>query len=193
MALIVGACDLRADLGTFHASHAAVVIRRAPRHCVAVLPFLDIIMRAIDEAIDRFKNARAASTRVRATLQSIALHRWWNEAPIFGHGVVERGPHLVEYMSIGSHHTWNGLLYVKGAAGYASLAIPFAWSFVELIAKAQADRAARAALGVLIVLFIYSFAENLESLIYLYWPGMVLIGIAMKRRFMTPFNRYLAG
>ena len=45
---------------------------------------------------------------------------------IWGHGTVERGPHIVEYMPIGSHHTWNGLLFVKGMVGYAGLAVPMA-------------------------------------------------------------------
>ena len=159
--------------------------------CVTALPMLEVIAQLIRAAEDRFKNARASSSRVRATLQSIALHRWWNEAPIWGHGTVERGPHLVEFMPIGSHHTWNALLYVKGIVGFTALAVPFAWSFVELTAKAQTDRVARAALGVMLVLFIYTFAENLEVLIYLYWPGMVIVGIAMKRRFVQPFHAFL--
>ena len=159
--------------------------------CVALLPFADIIIQAVDAAMERFKNARASSSRVRSTLQSIALHRWRSEAPIFGHGTVERGPHLVEFMPIGSHHTWNGLLYVKGIVGWLSLAIPMALTFIELIAKAQTDRVSRAALGIMLVLFTYTFAENLESLIYLYWPGMVIVGIAMRRRFVRPFHGFM--
>lgn len=159
--------------------------------CIAMLPFADTIIQAIEAAMDRFKNARASSSRVRSTLQSIAQHRWRNEAPIFGHGTVERGPHLVEYMPIGSHHTWNGLLYVKGIVGWMSLAVPMAFTFIELIAKSQTDRVARAALGIMLVLFIYTFAENLESLIYLYWPGMIIVGIAMRRRFVRPFHGML--
>ena len=157
----------------------------------AILPFVDTLIRLIEDAMTRFKNARASSSRVRATLQSIALHRWWNEAPIWGHGIVEKGPHLVEYMPIGSHHTWNGLLYVKGIVGFAALAVPLAWSFAEMVAKSQMDRVARAALGVLIVLILYSFGENLEILAYLFWPGVVVIGIATRRRLVSPFHRFL--
>ena len=87
---------------------------------------------------------------MRAALASIAYHRWVTEAPVFGHGIVERGPHLVQYMPIGSHHTWHGLLFVKGAVGFLGLAIPLAWSIVELALKAQADRVARAGLGVML-------------------------------------------
>jgi hypothetical protein len=159
--------------------------------CMSMLPFIDPLIRMIDEAQERFKNARASSSRVRATLQSIARHRWWNEAPIWGHGTVERGPHLVEYMPIGSHHTWNGLLFVKGAVGFTALAIPMAWTVCEMLVKAQSDRVARAGLGVVLIVLLYSFAENLETLIYLYWPGMVIIGIAMKRRFVQPFHTFM--
>ena len=63
-----------------------------------------------------------------------------------------------------------------------ALAGPLAWTFVEVLIKAQRDRAAQAALGVVLVLFINSFGENIEILAYLIWPGLLLLGIAMKRR-----------
>jgi hypothetical protein len=140
------------------------------------------IQATLDRAVTTFNSARADSSRVRATLQRIAIHRWANEAPIFGHGTVERGSHLVEFMPIGSHHTWNGLLFVKGAVGFAALAVPLAWTGLEMFAKAQRDPVARAALGVVLVIFINSFGENLEILAYLAWPGLLLLGIAAKRR-----------
>jgi hypothetical protein len=140
------------------------------------------IVRLIEQATTTFNSARADSSRVRSTLQRIAYDRWGKEAPIFGHGAVERGPHLVEFMPIGSHHTWCGLLFVKGAVGFAALAIPMAWTFIEMMIKAQKDRVARAALGITLVLFVNSFGENLEILAYLTWPGLLLIGIAMNRR-----------
>ncbi len=152
--------------------------------CIGVVSIfmLTSLTNIIDTAVANFNNARADSSRVRATLQRIAIHRWQNEAPIFGHGAVERGSHLVEFMPIGSHHTWNGLLFVKGGVGYAALAIPMLWTFFEMLLKAQRDPIARAALGVVIVLFINSNGENLEILCYLVWPGLLLIGIAMNRR-----------
>jgi len=149
------------------------------------------LMLAYQDLQDRFDNARIASTRVRAYLRSIALHRWESEAPVFGHGVVERGPHLVEYMPIGSHHTWFGLLFVKGAVGLVALAFPLAWSMGETILKAQADRVGRAAFGVVVVLTFYTFGENLEILSYLFWPGLVVMGISMRRRAFNPMRRAL--
>jgi hypothetical protein len=140
---------------------------------------------------DAFTAARAASSRVRATLASIAYHRWMTEAPWFGHGIVERGPLLVQYMAIGSHHTWHGLLFVKGAVGFVALAVPLAWSFVELSLKAQADRVARAALGVVIGFIVFSFGDNLEIVAYLVWPGLIVIGIAHGRRLRSPYVAYL--
>ena len=66
--------------------------------------------------------------------------------------------------------------------GALGLAVPLGWSFVEMLIKAQRDPIARVALGVVIVLFINSFAENIEILVYLTWPALLLLGIAFNRR-----------
>ena len=159
---------------------------------ISAIAFAEISF-AIENLTIAFNNARADSSRVRATLQRMAQHRWETEAPLFGHGAVERGPHLVEFMPIGSHHTWNGLLFVKGAVGFAALAIPFAWCVAELVAKAQRDRVARMALGIMLVMLLHSFGENLEILAYIAWPALLLIGIAMQRRLVHPAARLLGG
>jgi hypothetical protein len=144
------------------------------------------ITDVIDDAMQAFINTRADSSRVRSALARIAYYRWETEAPLFGHGVVERGSHLVEFMPIGSHHTWHGLLFVKGAVGFMALVLPLAWSFFELLAKAQRDAVARAAFGMVLVFIFNSFGENLEILAYLAWPGLLVIGIALKRRLLVP-------
>lgn len=154
----------------------------------AFLPFADQAIELFQDMQAQLEAQRADSTRVRRWLQSIAYHRWLTEAPIFGHGVVERGPHLVAFMPIGTHHSWYGLLFVKGAVGFIGLALPMAWSFVEMVAKAQADRVARAALAMLLVLFLYSFGENMETLIYLFWPAMLVVGIASRHRWRNPLQ-----
>ena len=151
------------------------------------------ILYVVDLLTQRFNSARADSTRVRAYLRSIALHRWQTEAPLVGHGIVERGPKIVEYMPIGSHHTWYGLLYVKGIVGLLALAVPMAWTWIEMIAKSQADRVARAGLAIIIVISFYTFGENLEILAYLFWPGLVVVGVAMQRPFRNPLRRPLQG
>ncbi len=157
----------------------------------ALVLMSDEVVMAYQDLNEAFTAARAASSRVRATLASIAYHRWITEAPVFGHGIVERGPKLVHYMAIGSHHTWHGLLFVKGAVGFVALAVPLAWSFVELSLKAQADRVARAALGVVIAVIVFSFGDNLEIVAYLVWPGLVVVGIAHGRALRNPYVAYL--
>lgn len=139
------------------------------------------LLVAAEDVVERFRSARADSTRVRETLARIARYRWETEAPVWGHGVVERGPHLVEYMPIGSHHSWYGLLFVKGMVGFAALAVPMAWSFVELLIKAQRGGIARTGLGLLLIFFLYTFGENLEILSYLLWPGLFVMGMAFSQ------------
>ena len=135
-----------------------------------------------------FRAARVDSSRVREALGRIAVDRWQADAPIWGHGIVERGPHLVQYMPIGSHHSWYGLLFVKGIVGFFALAIPLLYSFIEMIFKSQTNETAKVGLGVVIIVFLYTFGENLEILAYLFWPGMVLLGIAHKQPYVSPIE-----
>lgn len=151
----------------------------APAAIFAGLLAPTIIARAT-ELMDSFDRARAGSTRVREILGRIAVERWQNEAPWFGHGIVENGPHLVEYMPIGSHHSWYGLLFVKGALGFAALAIPMLYSFFVLLGAAWRHATGRVGLSMLLLLFVYSFGENLEIMSYLIWPALILIGAAVR-------------
>lgn len=144
------------------------------------------------DAESQFKAARAASSRVRETLGNIAVQRWSSEAPVWGHGIVEKGPHLVEYMPIGSHHSWYGLLFVKGLVGFMALAIPLGWSFGEMLLKAQTDATAKVGLSMVLILFLYTFGENLEILSYLFWPAMLVLGIAHKQPLLNPFEETAA-
>ncbi len=141
------------------------------------------LMAFVEQMVDAFTQARVDSSRVRAALARIAVDRWAREAPIWGHGVVERGPHMVEYMPIGSHHSWYGLLFVKGAVGFISLAIPMLASFLALwsnaINPAPRNGAARTGVSVILILFLYTFGENLEILPYLIWPGLIFIGLGV--------------
>jgi hypothetical protein len=138
------------------------------------------ISEMVDKAVEGFKGARADSSRVRSALGRIAVERWRNEAPWFGHGIVERGPHMVEYMPIGSHHSWYGLLFVKGIAGVACLAAPILVSTVAMARRAMRSADARTGFAMVLVLIFYSFGENLEVLGYLVWPGLLLIGIGCR-------------
>ena len=144
-------------------------------------PLAQPILDWLDSTLNSVKSMRADSTRVRELLGDIAIERWWNEAPIWGHGIVERGPHVVEYMPIGSHHTWYGLLFVKGAVGAVALAIPLAWSLIEFALLAVTrSKAGRIAFGMVLLMAFYSIGENLEILAYLIWPGLLVMGIAAR-------------
>ena len=148
---------------------------------LALTPFIQLALYTLDNVLSSVKSMRADSTRVREVLGEIAIERWWTEAPLWGHGVVERGPHLVEYMPIGSHHTWYGLLFVKGAVGAIALMVPLAWSLVEFsVLTVIRSRAGQVALAMTILMVFYSIGENLEILAYLMWPGLLVMGIAMR-------------
>lgn len=135
------------------------------------------LLRLAEDAVAGFKNARADSTRVRATLQRIAEERWQSEAVWFGHGTVQPGPHLVEYMPIGSHHTWFGLLFVKGLVGLFALLGPLLWQLGLALADAARGARGRLPLGIMLVFVILSFGENIEIEVYLLWPALLILGI----------------
>ena len=146
-----------------------------------ITPLAQPILDWLDATLNSVKSMRADSTRVREMLGEIAMERWWSEAPVWGHGVVERGPHAVEFMPIGSHHTWYGLLFVKGAVGAIALAIPLAWSILEFALLAVTrSKAGRIAFGMVLLMAFYSIGENLEILAYLMWPGLIAMGIAAR-------------
>ena len=131
-------------------------------------------------AVQGFKGARADSTRVRETLQRIAWERWQNDAVWFGHGTVQPGPHLVEYMPIGSHHTWYALLFVKGVTGFLAFLIPFVAHFIFVTIDAINHPRGRLPLGILLTFLLLSFGENIEIEVYLMWPSLVLLGCHLR-------------
>lgn len=135
------------------------------------------LVAAAGEAVATFKGARADSTRVRETLQRIAGERWINEAFWFGHGRVAPGPHVVEYMPIGSHHTWWGLLFVKGVVGMLALLVPFVWQTLIAVIDAAKGPRGRLPMGIMMTLTLLSFGENVEIEAYMLWPGLVILGI----------------
>jgi hypothetical protein len=128
-----------------------------------------------------FYKFRPGSSQVRAALGRITLDRWWNEAPIWGHGInISRGPASLGFMPIGTHHTWYGVLYLHGLVGFFCFAIPFLLSAVDLLSRVKNSQIARVAFSLMLVLFLFSFGENIENLSYLYWQALLIIGIALK-------------
>lgn len=128
-------------------------------------------------AVAAFKGARSDSTRVRGTLQRIASERWRNDAFWFGHGTVQPGSHAVEYMPIGSHHTWFGLLFVKGLVGLLALLLPFVWQTAIALRDAAQSERGNLPLGLMMTLTLLSFGENIEIEAYLLWPGLLVLGM----------------
>lgn len=160
---------------------------RKPSTWFAMIPvallagwFMPQLLAIAQKAQSDFAGARADSSRVRATLGRIAVERWQHEAYWFGHGIVERGPHLVEYMPIGSHHSWYGLLYVKGLCGAVALAVPMLWTLVSCLVLAARSRIGQTALAMSLAYWLYSFGENLEVLTYITWPALLAIGMAFR-------------
>ena len=142
--------------------------------------FFEPVSHTLLGLFEDIKSARADSTRVRSVLANIALYRWQSEAFWFGHGIVETGTHLVEFMPIGSHHNWYGLLFVKGMLGFLSFLIPFVLTFLVLLIKAQYQVSARPALGMCLILAFFSLSENIEALAYMTWPAWLMIGIGLR-------------
>lgn len=132
------------------------------------------------DGIQSIKDARPDSTRVRSALAEIAVQRWADEAPIWGHGIVERGPKVVEHMPIGTHHSWYGLLFTKGITGAIALAVPMLMTLTYLFFMIFRYGSGFAAMLLVLVIGLYSFFENLEILVYLYWPALIFIGHAIN-------------
>ena len=146
----------------------------------AILLLGEPLFHLINNSYEDIKASRPDSTRVRNTLEVLALQRWEAEAPIWGHGVVEKGPKIVEGMPIGSHHSWYGLLFVKGIVGLLALAIPLAFTCLYLFWNSLKSQICYTATLMVVVFICYSFFENLEILTFIYWPALLWIGIALN-------------
>ena len=140
---------------------------------------------------ERLYQFRRSSSRVRATLGRMAVNRWRNEAPIWGHGLAEpRGPEIVAHMPIGTHHTWFGLLFTHGIVGCTALAVALAWSFIDLLIKAQNSELAKVGLSIVSVLLVFTIGENINALAYLYWPGLIILGKAYQENYVFEKSKY---
>jgi hypothetical protein len=134
---------------------------------------------------DLFDRTRAGSSAVRATLYRLTINRWWNDAPIWGTGTRDRGPDLVNHLPLGSHQTWLGTLFSHGIVGLSVLVLAFLWAFIDLFIKAQTSQLGRVGLSIFLVLVICSFADNLEFMSYLIYPGLLVLGAAFQESYAT--------
>ncbi|KJG14582.1 hypothetical protein UB38_03095 [Photobacterium iliopiscarium] len=94
--------------------------------------FSEEIIGGVVDSINYINNMRSKSSMIRQTLNDIGLYRWYNESFWFGHGNVERGPHIVQFMPIGSHNAFIGLLFIKGIIGLLLYVIPLVITTVYL-------------------------------------------------------------
>lgn len=117
---------------------------------------------------------------MRETLQRIAADRWETDAFWWGHATVRPGPHLVEYMPIGSHHTWWGLLFIKGLAGFVAFLVPFALHVLIVVLDAVRHPRGRLPLGLMMTFTMMTFGENIEIQLYLLWPALVALGLHLR-------------
>jgi hypothetical protein len=142
--------------------------------------YLPTLFEFLNTLKENVRNFRAGSSEVRDGLERIAVDRWWNEARIWGHGLSETGPAWVSRMPIGTHHTWFGLLFTHGLVGCVAFAVALFWSFIDLLIKAQNHENARIGLRIVLILIIFSFSEHLNGSVFVFWPGLLMLGIALK-------------
>lgn len=89
-------------------------------------------------------------------------------------------PSLMPYMPIGSHHTWYGLLFVKGLVGLLGFAVPLLVHILVVARDAIGHVRGRLPLGILMTMVLLSFGENIEIEAYLLWPGLLLLGVHLR-------------
>jgi hypothetical protein len=141
-----------------------------------------LLLQIMNEFKDQFNQARSGSSAVRTRLREMADEAW-REAPIWGHGRLEpKGPSVVAFKSIGSHHFWYGTLYSYGLVGTVATGIAFLWSFLDLLIKAQLNELNRVGLSIFLAISLFTIAENIEGLAYICWPGLIMLGIAFKQK-----------
>ena len=135
-----------------------------------------------ERTVNSIRQDSASSSRTRNLIYDMTLERWRNEAPIWGHGLnAEKGPGALAHMPIGSHQTWYGLLYTHGLVGFVPFLIAVVWSFIDLLVKAQRDSEAKLALSILIVILLSSFTDNIQLFAYMYWAGLLMMGVVWRK------------
>jgi hypothetical protein len=145
--------------------------------------FLSEIQERVSLLASSINDYRAGSTKARDLLKQLALDGW-KESPIWGHGTMTaNGPASVGFRGIGSHHTWYGILYAYGIVAAIPFAIALAWSLFDLITKVGTQKNAVVGICILFVLLIFSTIDNIDTLAYLYWPGMLMLGICFNEEY----------
>ncbi|OKH25859.1 capsular biosynthesis protein [Chroogloeocystis siderophila 5.2 s.c.1] len=142
--------------------------------------FTPQLINFIQTSREQFDSFRSSSSEVRGLLVNLALDRWY-EAPIWGHGVVT--PWL-NTPGIGTHHTWVGLLFIRGIVGFFAFATPLFCSFIDLLFKVQKSITAKVGMSIILILFIFSSVIDISYIVHLYWLGLVMLGISLKEQYI---------
>ena len=145
--------------------------------------FASYLMSSSKSFIARMNESRASSSRLRFNLVKLSLKKWWEEARIWGHGFTpERGTPYTFYYPIGTSGcgTWVNVLYTKGFVGLFAISVPLLCTFLVLIYKARKTETAKVALKIFLVFLFFSLTEELDILSYVNWPGMLMLGLALK-------------
>jgi O-Antigen ligase len=142
----------------------------------------------VSELIDWLNNfqnlldkQRSDSSRVREVISRMTIDKWWKEAPVWGHGIIETsGPAVTAGMPLGTHSAWSSLLYSYGLIGAIAFAVPMIWSTFTLLIKSKVSTISKLSLKIIIVLSFFTFVESLGTQTYLFWYCLIFIGIALK-------------
>lgn len=145
--------------------------------------FINEIIEFFLDLVNKVNSMRSDSSMIRKTLNNIGLYRWYNESFWFGHGNVERGPHIVQFMPIGSHNTFIGLLFTKGIIGVVLYLIPLVLTVIYMLFKSFIKHDYLAGFFIIVIFLIYSFTENVEILSYMMWPGWLFLGLSLRACF----------
>ncbi|NJL11111.1 MAG: hypothetical protein HC908_15675 [Calothrix sp. SM1_7_51] len=73
-------------------------------------------------------------------------------------------------------------LYSHGLVGLCAFAIALIWSFLDLLLKAQTNQESKTGLSIILIIILFTFGDNIESFAYLYWPGLIILGICFKSK-----------
>jgi O-Antigen ligase len=144
--------------------------------------FIDRINDFSQEFISGVRQYRSGSTRSREELNQLAFNAWKDESPFWGHGsYFEKSSVLAGTRSYASDSTLYGILYGNGLIGALALATIFVSAFFDLLPKIHKHPYAKVSLAILSILLFFLNTENIQATAYLYWPGLIILGIVFKK------------
>jgi hypothetical protein len=150
-----------------------------------VLPKLTEILQPVKDFFNKYRGKDSAdSGKLRGYINRMTLARWQSESPIWGHGVIGefgQGPRITYGIPLGTHSTWFAILYIHGLVGFIALALAFIWSFFDLLIKSRTSKVAEISLAIILVLITFGFTEPINIWTYVYWPALLMLGIAFKQ------------